>query len=176
LLDELFTDLLELPDTDLLELLDDVPVDLLFVELPVDTERDEEELVLLDDVLVLLEEELVLLEEELVLLEEELPDTDLLEFSVDTERDEEEFLVSVETFLLLDMLLLPEDTLLLGDSVSILLVVTVLSGVEPFLLSVPFTCLLDLYVSTLLGLGSGLGGLGLRGGFTATGRERCLQS
>jgi hypothetical protein len=53
---------------------------------------------------------------------------------------------SEDTLLLLD-------TDLLGDDVSTLLLLTVLSGVEPFLLSVPFTCLLGVYVSTFLGLG-----------------------
>ena len=66
--------------------------------------------------------------------------------------------------------LLSEETLLLGDDVSTLLVVTVLSGVEPeFLLVIPFTCRLGLNSSTLLGLG-------LCGGFTTAVRGRCLQS
>ena len=56
---------------------------------------------------------------------------------------------SEDTLLLLDTDRLPLD----GDDVSTLLLLTVLSGVEPFLLSVPFTCRLGVYVSTFLGLG-----------------------
>ena len=106
---------------------------------------------------------------------------DLLEeFWVDTERDDSEETLLLDTdpvgLLLTDLLpldgddvstLLPvvldsEETLLLdtdllGDDVSTLLVLTVLSGVEPLLLSDPFTCRLGVYVSTLFGLGSGFG-------------------
>ena len=94
-----------------------------------------------------------------------LPDTDLLTL----DGDDVTVLVDLE-LLLTDLLLLDgddvltdlltdlpvdsEDTLLLGDDVSTLLLLTVLSGVEPeFLLVVPFTCRLGVYVSTLLGLG-----------------------
>jgi len=108
-----------------------------------------------------------------------LPVTDLLLFEDGlTDLLSEETLLlgdDVSTLLLVD--LDSEETLLLGDDVSTLLVVTVLSGVEPeFLLVIPFTCRLGLNSSTLLGLGSGLGGFGLCGGFTTAVRGRCLQS
>jgi len=131
-------------DVDLLLLDGDVTV--LLVDL------DSEETLLLYTLLSLLEDVVADLIELLVL--------DLLVLDLLTEPEVLglEVLDSEETLLL--------DTDLLGDDVSTLLDVTVLSGVEPLLLSVPFTCLLGLNSSTLLGLGSGLGGLGLCGGLT----------
>ena len=141
LLDELpDTDLLVLPDTDLLVL----PVLDLLEEFWVDTERDGPELLLVDlllldgDVTVLLVDDLLLDTDPVgLLLTDLLLDGDVTVLLVDLDSE--------------DTLLL--DTDLLGDDVSTLLLLTVLSGVEPeFLLVVPFTCRLGVYVSTLLGL------------------------
>lgn len=134
----------ELPDTDLLVLL---VLDLL-EEFWVDTERDGPELLLTDLLLLDGDDVTVLVEDELLL------DT-LLPLLGDVVAD----LLGDDVSTLLSVDLDSEDTLLLdtdllGDDVSTLLVFTVLSGVEPeFLLVVPFTCRLGVYVSTLLGLG-----------------------
>lgn len=162
----------ELLDTDLLVLL---VLDLL-EEFWVDTERDGPELLLTDlllldgDVTVLLVDllldtdpvgllltDLLLLDGDdvTVLVEDELLLDTLLPLLGDVVAD----LLGDDVSTLLPVDLDSEDTLLLdtdllGDDVSTLLVFTVLSGVEPeFLLVVPFTCRLGVYVSTFLGLG-----------------------
>ena len=121
---------------------------------------DGDDVVLLVDLLLdtdpvgLLVTDLLLLEDGLTDLPVDLDSEDTL-LLLDTDRlplDGDD----VSTLLPVD--LDSEDTLLsdtdlLGDDVSTLLLLTVLSGVEPFLLSVPFTCRLGVYVSTFLGLG-----------------------
>ena len=151
--DEDDADLLLLDGDDVTVLVED---ELLVTDLPLDGD----DVVLLVDLLLdtdlvgLLVTDLLLFEDGLTDLPVDLDSEDTL-LLLDTDRlplDEDDVstllpvdLDSEDTFL--------SDTDLLGDDVSTLLLLTVLSGVEPFLLSVPFTCRLGVYVSTFLGLG-----------------------